>query len=153
MIKQPSICFPSDVSKTYRFFSAGNLEQAINHVRLILTIIEDKQIESMILAAEVSLTQKQESLTCLHLLLARAAVVTPSSHLRFTEDAPNKTTRNASRSSDLEERVTKGDVEALELAILELKSAIKALNQSVFDTFEQSLALPLQVQYWTVVKE
>ena len=47
------IFLPSNVSKTYRVFVSGNLEQAINHVQLVLAIIEDYQIESKILAAKV----------------------------------------------------------------------------------------------------
>ena len=49
--------------------------------------------------------------------------------------------------------VSEADVEALKSAVLELKGQIKALNQSIFDTFEQSLAPALQVQFRTIVQE
>ena len=118
-----------------------------------LAIIEDKQTNQKILAAGISLTQKQESLRRLRLLLARAPVVTPASRVCFTEGDPKYSPRNASRVLSPDKRVTEADVEALESAVLKLKGQIKSLNQSIFDTFEQSLAPSLQVQYRTIVQE
>ena len=147
------ISFPSNVSKTFKVFFGGNLEQAINHSELVLSILEDKHTKQKILRAELALTQKEESLRRIRECLARAPAATPASHVRFTNEvSPEEPTRNASRVS-LPERATEADVEALESAVLELKGEIDARNQSIFDTFEQSLAPPLQVQFRIIVAE
>ena len=44
-------------------------------------------------------------------------------------------------------------VDALKTEILELKGNLAALNQSVFDTFEQSLAASLQAPFRRIVEE
>ena len=50
-------------------------------------------------------------------------------------------------------QVTATDVDAIKVAILDLKGSIKAMNQQAFNIFEQSLAAPLQVQFRTIVVE
>ena len=52
---QLKITFPSKVVKTYRVFFAGDLEQAINQILVVWSIVEDKQIKLNILAAKTQI--------------------------------------------------------------------------------------------------
>ena len=86
------ITFPSKVSKTYRVFSNGNLEQFICHVRLMESILKDLKILELITVAKAEMKEKQDELDLLLSRLARARSTTPSSHRRFaTEDSPDST--------------------------------------------------------------
>lgn len=143
------ITFPSKVTKAFQVFFAGDLEQAINHVQVVKSILEDKQVEKEIKFTRASLHQKKESLRRLEDFRSRADMgVTPSTHTRFHEGVPEESPAGSGRNragSGTEERVSSANLEALRTAVLELKGKLSALHQSAFDTFEQTLAAPLQV--------
>ena len=142
------IAFPSGITKSYRVFSAGNLEHAISHVRLVQTIIKDTRLPEDILAAEAELKEKVAALDLLVPRGERPQSNTPSSHLRFPEESPESTA-----DSPVTETVSPSNIETLKSEILELEGNLKNLHESVFDTFEQSLAASLQAQFRLILKE
>ena len=59
------ISFPNKIVKTYRVFFSGTLEQAIKHVGLNESIVDDLNIFERISAAKVEIKGKQEELALL----------------------------------------------------------------------------------------
>ena len=62
---------------------------------LVQSIIKDKQSESRIVDLEAGLKQKQETLAGLCPMQARVRSTTPSSHIRFLDKDPFKSTDNS----------------------------------------------------------
>ena len=59
------LTFSSGIANTFRVFYAGDLEHAINHVRLVEVIVKNMRIEEQILAAEAELKDKEQELVLL----------------------------------------------------------------------------------------
>ena len=59
------ISFPNKVVKTYRVFFSDTLEQAIKHVYLNKSIVDDLKIAERISTAEAEIKEKQEQLNLL----------------------------------------------------------------------------------------
>ena len=141
------LIFPSGVIKTFRVFDVGRLEHVINHVRLVEVIIKDMQIKEQILAAEAELKEKDQELALLVPRCERPRSHIPASHRRYTEESP-KSTKNSRASNN----VSSSGIQTLKSGMMELKGKIKDLNESVFDTFKQTLAAPLQAPFRDIVK-
>ena len=143
------ISFPKKVIKTYRVFYSRNLEQTIKHVTLNKSIADDLKIAKRISTAEAEIKEKQEELDLLQSRLNRSRSSTLSVHPRFATGESPESTEN-SRATD---NVSPAQVDALNTEILELKGNLAALHQSVFDTFEQPLAVSLQAPFRRIVEE
>ena len=121
------LTFPSGITKTFRVFYAGDLEHAINHVRLVEGIFKDMQFEEQILATEAKSKEKHQELVLLVPSSGRSRSDTPARHHRFqAEESSPESTENVS------ENVSQGNIETLKIEILELKGKIKDLNEGVF---------------------
>ena len=73
----------------------------------------------------------------------------PSVYRRFASGESPESTENSRATKN----VSPAQVDALKTEILELKGNLAALNQSVFDTFEQSLVASLQALFRRIVEE
>ena len=113
------------------------------------SIAADLKIAERISTAEAVIKEKQEELNLLQARLTGSRSSTPAVHHRFaTWESPEST-----ENSRAMENVSPAQVDALKTEILELKGNLVALNQSVFDTFEQSLAASLQAPFMKIVEE
>ena len=77
------ISFPNKVTKTYRVFYSGNLEQAIKHVTLNKSIAADLKIAERISTAQAEIKEKEQELELLQFRLGRSRSSTPSIHCRL----------------------------------------------------------------------
>ena len=125
------------------------MEQAVKHVCLNMSIAADLKIADRISTAEAVIKEKQEELDLLQARLTRSRSSTPAVHCRFASGESPESTEN-SRAT---ENVSPVQMDVLKIDILELKGNLAALNQSVFDTFEQSLATSLQAPFRRIVEE
>ena len=111
------ISFLNNVAKTYRVFFSGTLEQAIKHVSLNESIVDDLKIVELISTAKVEMKGKQEKFELLQSRLGRSRSSTPSTHRRFaTEESPELT-----ENSHATKNVSPSQVDTIKTALLELE--------------------------------
>ena len=107
------------------------------------------KISEHISTAEAEIKKKRGQLSLLRSRLGRSCCPTPSTHRRFTTGESPESTEN-SRATD---NVSPAQVDALKAEIMELEGNLTSLRQSVFDTFEQLLAVSLQAPFRKIVAE
>ena len=111
------ITFPIKVVKTYRVFFSGTLKQAIKHVSLNESIVDDLKIAKRISTTEAKIKEKQEELELLQSRLGCSRSSTPSTHRRFAAEESPESTEN-SRAT---ENVSPSQVDTIKTALLELE--------------------------------
>ena len=131
-----NISFPNKVVKTYRVFFSGTLEQAIKHVYLNKSIVDDLRIAKRISTTKAEIKEKQEQPNLLQSRLGRSRSSMSSAHHRFATGESPESTENFRATKN----VSPAQLDELKTEILEFEGNLISLHQSVFDAFKQLLA-------------